>query len=235
MDLVKVAFLSFSSLIFLFILSKLMGNKELSQLSMFDYIIGITIGSIAAEMATSLESSFFQPLLAMSIYALSSILISYFSYKSLKFNRIITGPSLILLDNDQLYRENFKKAKLDVGEFLMQCRINGFFNLSDIQTAIFEPNGKISFLPKSEKRYATPNDFNMTPSTENVLINVIIDGKVLEENLKKTGNNEAWLYKQLNKQNINDIKNIFLATCDNNNNLIIYLKNKKQNKHDFFN
>lgn len=127
MDLLKIVALSLGSVIFLFILTKLMGNKEMSQLSMFDYIIGITIGSIAAEMATALESDFMQPLVAMAVYAVVSIVISVLSYKSLKFRRISSGDSLILLDNGEIYRDNFKKAKLDLNEFLMQCRINRIF------------------------------------------------------------------------------------------------------------
>ena len=79
MDFFKIVALSFTSLIFLFILTKIMGNKQMSQLSMFDYIIGITIGSIAAEMATALETEFWQPLLAMAIYAIISILFSILS------------------------------------------------------------------------------------------------------------------------------------------------------------
>ena len=127
MDLLKIVALSLGSVIFLFILTKLMGNKEMSQLSMFDYIIGITIGSIAAEMATALESDFMQPLVAMAVYAVVSIVISVLSYKSLKFRGISSGDSLILLDNGEIYRDNLKKAKLDLNEFLMQCRINRIF------------------------------------------------------------------------------------------------------------
>ncbi len=127
MDLLKIVALSLGSVIFLFILTKLMGNKEMSGLSMFDYIIGITIGSIAAEMATALESDFMQPLVAMAVYAVVSIVISVLSYKSLKFRRISSGDSLILLDNGEIYRDNLKKAKLDLNEFLMQCRINRIF------------------------------------------------------------------------------------------------------------
>ena len=127
MDLLKIVALSLGSVICLFILTKLMGNKEMSQLSMFDYIIGITIGSIAAEMSTALESDFMQPVVAMAVYAVVSIIISFLSYKSLKIRRIISGNSLILLDNGELYRDNLKKAKLDLNEFLMQCRTSRLF------------------------------------------------------------------------------------------------------------
>lgn len=234
MDLLKIVWLSLGSLLALFILTKIMGNKEMSQLSMFDYIIGITIGSIAAEMSTALENDFLQPLLAMIIYALASVVISFVSYKSLKVNRFLTGPSLILLDNGEIYRNNLKKAKLDITEFLMQCRTSGYFNLSDIQTAILEPNGKISFLPKAEKRPATPSDMNISVPVDRVVVNVVLDGIVLKENLYHTGNDELWLEKQLVSQGIQNVDDIYLATCDCNNNLSVYLKKDLENKHDFF-
>lgn len=234
MDLLKIVWLSLGSLLALFILTKIMGNKEMSQLSMFDYIIGITIGSIAAEMSTALENDFMQPLLAMIIYALASVVISFVSYKSLKVNRFLTGPSLILLDNGEIYRKNLKKAKLDITEFLMQCRTSGYFNLSDIQTAILEPNGKISFLPKAEKRPATPSDMNISVPVDRVVVNVVLDGIVLKENLYHTGNDKLWLEKQLVSQGIQNVDDIYLATCDCNNNLSVYLKKDLENKHDFF-
>lgn len=234
MDILKIISLSFSSLVILFILTKLMGNREMSQLTMFDYIVGITIGSIAAEMSTSLESNFMEPVVAMIVYGLVTVFISYITCKSLNLRRFFTGRSRILFDNGKLYRKNFKSAKIDLNDFLMECRINGYFNLSDIQTAILEPNGKISFLPKSSKRPATPEDLNLLPSEENVVINVILDGVLLKENLSKTGNNINWLENNLKNQGINDIKKVFLATCDNQNNLSVYVKLDKQNKHDYF-
>lgn len=234
MDILKIISLSFGSLVILFILTKLMGNREMSQLTMFDYIVGITIGSIAAEMSTSLESNFMEPVVAMIVYGLVTVFISYITCKSLSLRRFFTGRARILLDNGKLYRKNFKSAKIDLNDFLMECRINGYFNLSDIQTAILEPNGRVSFLPKSLKRPATPEDLNLSPSIENVVINVILDGVLLKENLSKTGNNINWLENNLKEQGINDMKKVFLATCDNQNNLSVYVKLDKQNKHDFF-
>lgn len=234
MDILKIVSLSFGSLLILFILTKLMGNREMSQLTMFDYIVGITIGSIAAEMSTSLESNFMEPVVAMIVYGLVTVFISYITCKSLSLRRFFTGRARILLDNGKLYRKNFKSAKIDLNDFLMECRINGYFNLSDIQTAILEPNGRLSFLPKSLKRPATPEDLNLSPNTENVVINVILDGVLLKENLAKTGNNINWLENNLKEQGVNDMKKVFLATCDNQNNLSVYVKLDKQNKHDYF-
>ena len=235
MDIFKIIVLSLSSFIVLFILTKLMGNREMAQLSMFDYIISITIGSIAAEMATALEDGFIQPLVAMIVYALGSIAISILGNHSIKARRIISGTTLILYDNSKIYFKNFKKAKMDMNEFLMQCRTNGYFNLADLQTAILESNGKISFIPNVLKRPATPEDLNLNPKQDFLVTNIIINGKILEENLKNTGNNLKWLQNNLEKQSAGKIEDILLATCDKDNNLSIYKKiTNLDNSHDAF-
>ena len=233
-DILKVIILSIVSEIVLFVLAKLMGNKEISQLSMFDYVIGITIGSIAAEMATALESDYMQPLVAMVVYAVVAIAISLVCEKSLKARRFIYGNSLVLLDNGKLYRKNFKTAKLDLNEFLVQCRVNGYFNLSEVKTAILETNGKISFLPKSTNRPTTPADFDMAPEPASIDVNLIVDGRILHENLQACGHDEMWLQKQLVSQGFEKPAQVFLATLDRHENLSIYENNDLESSHDFF-
>lgn len=235
MDVLKIIALSISSFIVLFILTKLMGNREMAQLSMFDYIISITIGSIAAEMATALEDSFTQPLIAMAIYAAGAIILSFITSHSIKGRRIISGRTYILYDNGKIYFKNLKKSKMDLNEFLMECRTNGYFNLADLQTVLLEENGKMSFIPISLKRPATPEDLNLTPKQEFLVTNVIIDGKVLEENLKHTGNNLKWLYDNMKKQRLDKLEEIMLGTCDSDNNLTLYKKHDNlNNSHDMF-
>lgn len=141
------------------------------------------------------------------------------------------GKALVLYENGELYRDNFKKSRIDLSEFLSQCRTNGYFNLADLQSVILEPNGKLSFLPNCKKRPVTPDDLNLEPQSEKVVSNVIIDGKVLQNNLKATGNNITWLEKEIKKQGIKEIKDIFLATCDIDNNLSIYVKIPKKTVH----
>ena len=234
MESLHIFFTSLGSVITLFILTKIMGNRQMSQLSMFDYINGITIGSIAAEMATSLEDDFMKPLVAMTVYALLAVLISIITNKSIKLRRILTGETLILFDNGKLYAQSLKKARLDVNEFLTLCRNGGYFNIANLQTAILEPNGKISFLPLAAQRPVTPFDLNISPPEEKLVVNVIIDGKILADNLKFTGNDEKWLEKQLHAQGISKVSDVFLATCDCANSLSIYVKVKKPMSRDFF-
>lgn len=233
MEILLIVFTSAGSVIILFILTKIMGNKQMSQLSMFDYITGITIGSIAAEMATNLEE-FYKPLTAMFVYALLSLIISLANYKSIKLRRLLTGKSLILYEDGKLFEGNLKKARIDVNEFLTLCRNSGYFDIANLQTAILEPNGKISFLPLSIHRPVSPKDLNIVPPEDKPVINVIIDGNIMKGNLKYTGNNETWLNKQLQKQGIKHISEVFIATCDHQNNLNIYLKIKEKMTRDLF-
>jgi uncharacterized membrane protein YcaP (DUF421 family) len=234
MELLHIFLTSLGSVAALFLLTKIIGNRQMSQLSMFDYINGITIGSIAAEMATALEDDFLKPLTAMVVYALLSLLFSFVTGKSVKMRRFLTGETLILLDNGKIFKKNLKRAKLDLSEFLTQCRTSGYFNIANIQTALLEPNGKISFLPVSSKRPVIPCDLDLTPTQEKIVVNVIIDGEILYDNLKYTGNDEQWLKKQLHAQGISKPSDIFLATCDNENHLSIYIKIEKGMTRDPF-
>lgn len=230
-EIAKLIILPISSLVVLFILTKVMGNREISQLSMFDYINSITIGSIAAEMATDLEN-FHKPLAAMVIYALVTIIISHFTCKSMKMRRLVTGTTLLLYDNEKLYKKNLKKAHMDLGEFLTQCRVAGYFDLSKLQTIMMEPNGRMSFLPKATNRMVTPDDLNITVENEELLANIILDGILMSENLKKIGYSESWLNSELKKLGNISIPQVFLATCSKKGTLNVYLKLENAPNHD---
>ncbi|MCI9576268.1 MAG: DUF421 domain-containing protein [Clostridiales bacterium] len=232
MDFLYIVLASICSIIVLFLLTKIIGNRQMSQLSMFDYINGITIGSIAAEMATAIEDVW-QPLVAMIIYAIAAVSISLINSKSIRMRRILNGKSLVLFENGKLYFENLKKAKLDLGEFLSQCRISGFFDLSQLQAAVLETNGHISFLPMEDQRPLTPKDLHLTVAPDRLVANVILDGQVMEENLHNIGNNQEWLEKQLKQQHYK-VSEILLATCDCQNTLTIYPKTHKRKDRDIF-
>lgn len=234
MDFLKIILMSIGSIIALFISTKVIGNKQMSELSMFDYINGITIGSIAAEMATALDSKFYYPLLAIGVYTVVIWCISVISEKSIKSRRIFAGRSIVLMENGKLYEKNFRTAKIDINDFLAQCRINGYFNLDDIDTAILEQSGKISLLPKSDAKPITPRDINMSPEQEKLQQVIILDGHVMKENLKRSGNNEKWLQKELGRQKIGSIKDVYFAECDSNNKLSVFKREENAPKNDPF-
>ena len=224
LEVIQAIITALGSAITLFVLSKLMGNREMSQLSVFDYINSITIGSIAAEMATGEFTDILKPFTAMIVFAILNLSLSLLTNKSLKLRRLITGKPSILYDKGQIYYKNLSKAKMDLGEFLAQCRVNGYFDLSNIQTAILEANGKISFLPISDNRPVTGKDLNIHPEQEQLVANVIIDGQMMPLNLKHLGLDEKWLSKQLHLHDIHAVSEVFLATCDSNHKLCVYKK-----------
>ena len=233
MDYIKIVLVSLFSLLVLFVLAKIMGNKQVSQLTMFDYVIGISIGSIAAEMATELEEPF-KPLLAMVVYALSAYLISIVTMKSMKLRRIIFGRSVVLMKNGKIYRNNLKKSHIDLNEFLVQCRSDGYFDISAINTAILEPNGKISILPFPDKRPVTAEDLKTVPTQDNVFYDVIMDGEILKENLQSSGYDTNWLKNELKTQGYKNEKDVFLATLDESGTLNVFENNNQSGKNDIF-
>ncbi len=213
MELLTTVWTFVLSIIVLFILTKLMGNKQLSQLSMFDYIIGISIGSIAAECSFENEHPE-RMVVAMLIYALSAYAVSIITGKSTHMRKLLIGKPLILFDNGKLYRENLKKARIDISDFLTHCRNQGYFDLSKLRTAVFEYNGSLSLLPVDTDRPLTPSDVQLQPQQEEIMLNVILDGHINDVNLKKAGFERVWLEKQLHKQGYTNVKEIFLGMAD---------------------
>ena len=224
MEFIKVILTSTLSVVSLFVIAKIMGHKQMAQLDFFDYITGITIGSIAAELATELEAPW-KPLIAMIIYGLVALGLTILAHKFPKTRKYVNGTPTIVMDNGKLYRENMKMAKLELSEFMVLCRQEGYFNINDIETAVFEYNGRITILPKSEIRPLTPEDMNITPEKAEICTEIIMDGRILHENLKRLGLDLTWLDKQLKKQKYDNAKEIYLGICDKNNNLTLFPSN----------
>ena len=156
MEFIKIILTSVGSIIALFFSTKISGNKQMSELNMFDYINGITIGSIAAELATGEFTDIYDGVMAMVIYSLVAILLTVLSQRSLVLRRFITGKSIIIFDNGKFYNKNLKTAKIDINEILVMCRSKGYFNFDEIQTIVLESNGQLSILPKDKNRPLTP-------------------------------------------------------------------------------
>ena len=210
MDIIKVILTALLSVAALFIITKIMGHKQVAQLDFFDYVSGITIGSIGAELATELEEPD-KPLIALAIYGLASWLLNMIAHKIPKTRKYINGSPTILMNDGKIYRKNLKKAKLDLSEFMLLCREQGYFDLDEIQTAVFEHNGKLSILPKAANRPATPEDLKITAKATHIGVEIIMDGRVMGENLSRIGHDEDWLAKQLKIQRHKDATEIFLG------------------------
>lgn len=221
MDILKVVLTTLLSAASLFVIAKVIGHKQISQLDVYDYINGITLGSIAAELATELEEPL-KPFVAMIVYGLVAFLLSVIASKFQRSRKFLNGSPTIIMSDGKIYRKNMKKAKLELSEFMVMCRQEGYFNLNDIHTAVFEYNGKLTILPKSEKRPLNPSDVGLAPEEENISTELIMDGRILEANLKRMGLDLTWLKKQLSSEGVGSAKDVFLAVCDSNNKLTVF-------------
>ena len=228
---VEVIVHSLISILVLFILAKWIGGRQISEMSIFDYINGITIGSIAAEAAMT-DETMLRPIFAMIIYGAATVFLSWIADKSMTIRRFISGKPYVLYSNGTFEYENMKKNKIDLFEVLAACRLAGYFDLSQIQTVILENNGKMSILPKSEHRPVTPEDINIKPETAYLFANVILEGKIMYDNLKNMGRNENWLRKQMQIHNIKNETEVFLGISDENDNCYFFKKEEKISNKD---
>ena len=222
MEFLTVILASLFSAAVLFIIAKIIGHKQVAQLEFFDYITGITIGSFAAELATTLDKPWWKPTVSMIVFGIITVVLSVLTRKFPRSRKFINGTPTIVMNDGKLYRKNMKKAKLELSEFLLLCRQEGYFNLDDIQTAVYEYNGKLSILPVSTKRPLNPEDMELSPEPEHIGTEVIMDGRVIGDNLKRKGLNETWLQKELKEQGYKNAKEIFLGICGDENKLTLY-------------
>ncbi len=221
MDILKLILTALLSVAAMFIIAKLMGHKQIAQLNFFDYVSGITVGSIAAELATELEEPE-KPLIALVIWGAVSLMLSFLTNKLPCLRKYVNGKPTVLLEGGKLNRKNLKSAKLDLGDFLMLCREQGYFDISEIHIAVFEPTGKLSILPTSTDRPATLQDLGITAQPTQPAHPVIMDGVSLPSALGRLGRDENWLSQKLRASGYKAPSDILLATLTPDGTLQLY-------------
>lgn len=233
-DLIAVIIRSLLSLFTLFLVAKMLGKKQVSQLSVFDYVVGISIGNFAAEMTINLESHWMHGTIAVIVYGVVAYLISLGTMKSIWLRRIFMSTPTIMIQDGKLLEKNMKKAKFDINDLLEECRSNGYFDLNEISYAVLESNGKLSILPKETYRPLTPKDMNLSPDKSSLVANLVIDGKIMKKHLEIVNKKEDWLIQQLSVKGYKSLDKVLLATLDNKDKLTIYEKNEAIKAQDVF-
>lgn len=221
-----VLFRALLSLATLFVVTKIIGKKQVSELSVFDYVIGISIGNFAAEMTINMDSPEVDGIIAVLIFGAIAYIVSYVTLHSIGLRRFFIGTPTMIIQDGKLLKSNMKKARLDMNDLLEEARIKGYFDLSQIQFGILEANGEMSFLPYAEYQPLTPKVMNQKVNKNYLTGNVIIDGVIMTNNLKKLGKSKEWLEKQLHDKGYLDKREILLATLNQADKLVIYLDNQ---------
>ena len=230
-DFLNICFRTILVLIILFFITKMMGKKQISELNFFDYIVGITIGSIAADISLDIEKNMIAGIAALFIYGFISYIISFVSIKSILARRFFIGVPTVLVEKGKIIESGLKKSKIDVNDLLMEARENGYFNLDEIDYALMEVNGNISFLPKEKEKPVTKKDMKIKCSNEGLTVNAIIDSKYMVNNMKAINKDKEWLDHELKVNGYDNYDNILLAMINNNYKVTIYEKNVKPDKN----
>lgn len=214
------------SLVTLFLVTKVIGKKQVSELSLFDYVIGISIGNFAAEMTINTDSPEMHGILAVVLFGAIAYFVSWITMKNMTLRRFFIGTPTIIIQDGKLLRKNMQKVRVDVNDLLQECRLKGFFDISQIAYALMESNGEMSILPKANYQPLTPNTTNLKVKKEQLIGNVVIDGKIMTHNLHLFNKDESWLKKELAIKGYKDLNKILLCTMDSDYKVTIYENNK---------
>lgn len=217
---------SLVSLVSLLIATKILGKKQVSELSLFDYCIGISIGNFTAEMILVLENQLINGVVAILTFGIVGYLISYLTMKSIVLRRFFMGEPTIVMQDGKILYNSLKKLNIDINDFLEQTRSAGVFDINEISYAIMEANGKISILKKDENKNVTKKDLKIKSQKAQLPANVIIDSKLMIKNIQKTDKTTDWFKNELKIKGYKSYEEIVLATYSNNS-LKIYTKNEE--------
>lgn len=206
----------------LLILARVMGKKQIAQLTFFHYVTGITIGSIAADIAGESRTPFFNGLIAMIWWAILTILMSYVAFKFKRARGILDDQPKIVMRDGKILVDSLKKLRLHLDDLNMMLREQGIFSIKDVQYAILETNGKLSVMKKAGQEPATKQDVKApAPEPKYIPAEIIAEGKIVKQNLKELNLTEEWVYEQLKKQGIGKVEHVFYAEIQGDGSLHI--------------
>jgi len=214
------------SFFFLFVLTRLMGKEQIAQLTFFDYIVGITIGSIAATLTTTPQDPFLPGLLGLVIWGLLPILIGLITLKWVPIRKIMEGEPVVIIQNGKIDEEVMTKQRLNYDDLLMLLREQKIYNIQDVENAIYERDGQLSVQLKSQQQPVTPKDLNLSTQYKGLPTTIIEDGTILNNRLKEVSLSKDWLLKKLQREHgIKNANEVSIAQLDTGGNLYVDIIN----------
>ncbi len=217
-------FIAFSAVL---ILTKFLGKEQVGQLTLYDYVNGITIGSIAATVATDDPAKVGTHLLDLVVFAGLTFLISYGALKSRYFRRLVEGTPTLVIWNGKVLERNLARNRYSVDEFKAKLRAKDVFNLTDVQAAILETGGEVNVLLKPEQRPVTRKDLHVAVTPETLPLDVMTEGAIHDTNLQRLGHDRAWLHDQLARQGVSNLRDVVYAAVDSTGQLYIDRKDEQ--------
>lgn len=212
-DWIEVIVRTLASVVFLFALTRLLGKRQISQLSFFEYITGITIGDLAASISLDLKATWYLGVISLAVWVAVSLMIEFLQLKSKKARDFIDSTSTVLIKDGKIMEDNLKKERLTNEELMEQLRGKNAFKAAEVEFAIMEPNGQINVLMKKENQPLTPTHLGIKVGPESEPQTVILDGKIMDEPLATRGLNRRWVLTELEKLGVS-LDNVFIGQVD---------------------
>lgn len=222
-EYVLILIRSVIAFLFLLLLTRIMGKKQLAQLTFFDYVVGITIGSIAATMSVDQNVKISNGVVSLFIWGIFPIVLSYLGMKSRAFQQITDGKPMIIIKEGEVLEDSMKKSMLTIDELLMLLREQEVFKLDDVEMAVLETNGGLSIMKKADKEPITMSTLGLKVKKETGPSLLIADGHIMKENLEALGYTKEWLMGQIQNQGAKSEKDVFIAQVDSNKQLYVDL------------
>lgn len=216
--------------IILLVLARFMGKQQLSQLTYFDYIVGITIGDISASLAVDQNMKVSNGMIGLVIWALFSVLMAIISLKSFRFRKLTSGKPTVIIQGGKVHENNLKRLRLSVDELMPLLRAKDAFKLSDVEMAVMETDGQVNVMKKSDASPVTPKAMGLQVEQEQQPQIVVLDGDVLENSLSQSSYTREWLLGEVVKQGATDFSDVFLAQIDSKGNVYVDLYQDKLKK-----
>lgn len=217
--------------LWLFAMARVMGQRQISQMTLFDFTVAITIGSVAGGALASTQSGTVGPLTVIAVVAGLNVLIALPAMRFSKLRRVFQGEPLVLVKDGRLMENTMRRARLNLDHLLECVRLSGIAGLSDVEFAVLEPSGRVSVMPRSQARPATPSDLGLPTAYEGMPTVLIEDGHIVEDNLKENLLDRAWLMEQLGNQGVHDPRDVMAAMLDTKGRLFVSLKAQRRRLH----
>lgn len=213
---------SLAAIIILFGFTRLLGKRQLTQLTFFEYIVGITIGNLAGFISVDLEGNWHYGFVALTVWIIISLIIEFTQIKSKKVRDFIDSRSTFLIQDGKVLEDSLKKERISNEELISLLRKKQVFKVEQVDYAIMEPSGEVNVQLKKQYQPVTLSDLNQYPQSEGITYEIIMDGKIMNESLMATGFSTRWLNRKL-KEKGTKIQDVFLAQLDKSGNLYIDL------------
>jgi uncharacterized membrane protein YcaP (DUF421 family) len=229
-EYVEVAGRAIFSFLVLFSLARILGKKQISHLTFFDYVVGIVIGDMASQIAIDTSMKIVNGLIGLVVYTLLSVILAYGAIKSFKFRDLVESSPSILIKDGKIMERSLFRHKMTYDDLMNGLREKDAFKIDEVEMAILETNGQISVMKKPEYQALTPKDIGIRMEADHAPSLIIIDGTLLEKRLQSLGYTKDWLLSEIKKKGANTFEDVFLAQVNSNGNVYVDLYDDKQNK-----